>query len=180
MIDLKDIYWAAGFIDGEGWFANQKCMASMRAKQNSPELLYRLQKIFGGNVDPAYTVKSGRYKGKKIAAYYLGTEKAAGALMTLYPIMSTKRQAEIRKVLQVWKSKPLRSCKVISLFGKCAKGHDWIPTNITIRKESNKTIKQCRLCINENRLKYYYKNKDKISQKRKDKVLANKANVGVI
>ena len=67
MLETRDIYWAAGFLDGEGWFENSKNTVVIRAKQNAPELLYRLQDIFGGEVNPSYEVKSGKYKGSKHA-----------------------------------------------------------------------------------------------------------------
>ena len=164
MIKTLDIAWAAGFIDGEGWFVNQRKMPVIKVKQNSPELLYRLQSIFGGEVNPSYEIKSGKYKGKKFAQYYLGTERAAGAMMTLFPLMSIKRKEEIKKVLSIWKSQPLSSHQSIRLSGTCAKGHDWTEENIfTTTSKTGRTIKRCIICKRANSLNWYHnKNKDMV------------------
>lgn len=93
-----DLAWAAGFIDGEGNFSVTRQTKNgggqrMMAAQKDPELLYRLQEIFGGSVN--------RYKvpNSYIHYWYVTGTRARGVMLTLYKFMSAKRRAEILKAL---------------------------------------------------------------------------------
>ena len=179
MLETRDIYWAAGFLDGEGWFVNQRSMPVIKAKQNNPELLYRLQNIFGGEVNPKREIKSGKYKGNFFGEYYLGTDRAAGIMMILFPLMSQKRKEEIKEVLGVWKAKPLRSTKTIERFGKCAKGHEWIEENINTIERNGKLVQRCNLCILEAKRNWHNKNKIQVNARLRDKRNSKSSNLEV-
>lgn len=160
MIDLKDLYWAAGFLDGEGSFVYKKTRNSgvcVSAPQKGRELLDKLVDLFGGNI----------YERPNVFQWQLGGERAVGLMMTLYSLMSTKRKAQIAYSLTNWRRTPLSPTKHIALFGKCRNGHEWIEANITIEKDG----KRCRLCLN-NRVKtyrqsYYMTHKDTIKEQSK-------------
>jgi len=57
MIEMKGIYWAAGFIEGEGSFGVSQRTGIVTASQVEHECLERLRRIFGGNI---YTQRNGR------------------------------------------------------------------------------------------------------------------------
>jgi len=105
MVDIKNIYWAAGFLDGEGYFGRTRTCAHITATQVASELLERLQRLFGG------IVRHYQRKEVKHNDYYRWDfygQKAIGLIMTLYPLLSYKRKEQIKKVLLAWKSSPGR------------------------------------------------------------------------
>ena len=52
MIQIKDLYWAAGFLEGEGGFGmyGPKNAWSVQAAQVQKEPLERLKSLFGGSI----------------------------------------------------------------------------------------------------------------------------------
>lgn len=104
---VRDLEWAAGFLEGEGSFSLQWRTPAIVASQCEMFPLYRLQRIFGGKI---YPVAPQRNKlGKKLAHVWQRTGgPAVQIMMTLYGLMSPTRQAQIRKALAMWKSvKPM-------------------------------------------------------------------------
>jgi hypothetical protein len=91
---IRDLAWAAGFLEGEGCFAHDpKFSRSMvAAVQVQAEPLYRLAVLFGGHV------KSRNNKAGKFYAWNIYGARARGVSLTLYPMMSPKRQAAIRRL----------------------------------------------------------------------------------
>lgn len=108
---LKDVYWTAGFFDGEGSsaFAVDKRARVRRGhtlasiSQKDPELLHQVQRLFGGSVGPRKirsVIRGKCYRG----TYYtwqISGPRARGFLMTIYSLLSTRRQGQVRKALQV-------------------------------------------------------------------------------
>lgn len=106
-----DLHWIAGFMEGEGSFMRKRSgratskksgdvfkAISVCAAQVQREPLERLQKWLGGHV---------RFRPSKIPTqsdcYSWGVfgARARGVAMTLYPLMSPKRQGQIRVALGV-------------------------------------------------------------------------------
>ena len=116
-MNIHELYWAAGFMEGEGCFslrdrqAEAKGTASLscKASQVNPEPLYRLKELFGG---PVY----GPYKGtpsmkvrnrQPFYEWSVSGRQAAQVFMTLYPLMSDVRKKQIRRGMVVWKAAPI-------------------------------------------------------------------------
>lgn len=105
MIEARDLFWAAGFLDGEGYFAYGSSSPRVVCAQVGKELLERLQVLFGGSF---------WFQDRKIAHHQpvwyweVGGSRAIQTMMTLYGLLSSKRQREIRMVLEKWKTKPIR------------------------------------------------------------------------
>lgn len=102
MITANQIHWAAGFIDGEGCLTKYSDTPSgiiVQATQNDPELLYRLRSIFGGAV---YRHNSDG----SCHQWVTGGARAVSVMMTIYALMSSRRQARIRELLMIWRSAP--------------------------------------------------------------------------
>jgi|SRR5579872_2648762 len=169
MVSSLDVAWAAGFLEGEGTFRFTKSRSvCVSAPQKGTECLLRLQKLFGGSIYGPYT------ETHRIPQWQLTGNKAVGVMMTVYSFMSEKRKGEIKKAINIWKSIPLNSFTHIAVFGKCLKGHDWIPENIIIEYKNGKEHRRCRLCHNQlaaTRPKYlqdyYLIHKDKIKARTK-------------
>jgi hypothetical protein len=107
---LKELYWVAGFLDGEASFNINKGMTNKKGhywtnyeritvRQNERELLDRLQTYLGGSI---YRVNQ---RCNKLAnqdyMWNWGVYgiRARGAMLTLYPLMSQKRQQQIKSSL---------------------------------------------------------------------------------
>ncbi len=110
MISTKDIAWAAGFIDGEGTIqgANTGKFAMTVGQQDS-ELLFRLARIFGGYVTERTDFTSvgvirpgDKYTHRRLGFWRVYGAHAASIAMTLYPLLSTKRRAQVRRTLEPW------------------------------------------------------------------------------
>lgn len=132
MIDIKNIYWAAGFLEGEGCFQHPKHVC-VRATQKQTEPLNRLKFLFGGSLYPAYTTPGW-------PSWSLTGEKAAGLMMTIYSLMSPIRKKQINTALCKWKIQRLSTRN-----GKyCTKGHLLDNDNIELHKNGSRA---CKLCI---------------------------------
>lgn len=88
---LADLHWAAGFLDGEGCFTCAGGSQRVCGSQKDPELLYRLLAFFGGRI---YQHKN------QIPKWEVCGSRARGVMMTLYPMLSTRRQEKIRLCLK--------------------------------------------------------------------------------
>ena len=134
---LNDLYWAAGFLDGEGSFifTNPNHTACIQAGQKGIELLLRLKKMFGGSI---CTCIGGINKNRYFKWSMQGIG-AAGVMMTLYTLMSQKRQEQIKKTIALWKTyKPHSKYRT-----HCPKGHEYSLENTYIRADGKRKCKQC-------------------------------------
>jgi transposase-like protein len=102
-IKMMDLAWVAGFLEGEGSFCLLAGVAPrVTAVQVEPEPLLKLVNLFGGSIYPKKTAGYGK---KPVNYWNLGGAHGAALMMTLYPMMSSKRKEQIHKALSVWKSK---------------------------------------------------------------------------
>ena len=90
-----DLHWAAGFIEGEGCFTTSPGSQRVVVGQTQREPLERLAELFGGSVVPMKQKGLGKKPMFKWAVY---GSRARGVSWTLYPLLSTARQTQIRKV----------------------------------------------------------------------------------
>jgi transposase-like protein len=104
-IKMIDLGWAAGFLEGEGsmCFPAHKDIRVMAWQvQRAP--LDKLHDLFGGNVLAKKTLETS-WNRQPLHYWSLGGSRAAALMMTLYPLMSPKRQGEMRKTLQGWRER---------------------------------------------------------------------------
>lgn len=95
-LTTRDLEWAAGFLEGEGSFVKTMHSHNVTAPQRNLEPLLRLQALFGGTINTSW----GNGKGKLlIPRWYISGTRARGVMMTLYTLLSKKRQDQIIKVL---------------------------------------------------------------------------------
>jgi LAGLIDADG endonuclease len=101
-INLQELYWAAGFIEGEGCFTGvldkrgrNFFRATLVVSQKELEPLWRLSRIFGA---------AGMYRSKSgVTNWTINGKRAIGVMMTLWPLMSQRRRWQIEKVIAAWK-----------------------------------------------------------------------------
>ena len=88
---IKDLHWAAGVFEGEGNSIYAASSERACVSQKDPELLYRFQKLFGGTVQ---AVKKGA-----MHCWVASGSRARGFLMTMYPLLTKRRQQQVRNTL---------------------------------------------------------------------------------
>jgi hypothetical protein len=146
-ISMYELYWAAGFLEGEGCFTFTgpgRKTPQLTASQVERHPLDRLDRLFGGRI---YVQRNSKVEGNIFNHWYLGVSMSVQAMMTLYPLMSPKRQAQIERVLDVWKS-----TKRIRLKDEmyCVNGHLLVGRNrrFVDRSASGRTSYiACRACL---------------------------------
>lgn len=97
LIDTKELYWAAGFLEGEGWFANYRDHPRVGANQVQLEPLERLQNLFGSSIR--------HEKSRNLNTWEMSGPHAIGLMMTVYPLMSSRRKGQIKKAIEQWKNR---------------------------------------------------------------------------
>jgi len=144
-ISVRELYWAAGFIEGEGTFYFDRRVCSIRVPQTIKEPLDRLHRLFGGEI---YFRKRNQPNHSDQYVFRLNGRLAAAVSMMLLPLMSSKRRLQISTMIQRWRDydgAPRTGCK---------KGHPYAtsPFKITWRLngQSNKITRyrQCLVCFN--------------------------------
>ena len=89
---IRDIIWAAGFYEGEGTCGHNgghSCQVGIT--QKDAWTLRRMQALFGGGVG-----EQGR---RGCFQWHISGARARGFLMTIYGLLSPRRQAQIRAAL---------------------------------------------------------------------------------
>ena len=102
---ITQLYWAAGFLEGEGNFSSQLSRGSVNysvsAKQVNPDPLCLLVCLFGGTI--SYSTRENEntmVNSQPIFRYCVSGARARGIAMTLYSLMSSKRKAQIFGMLK--------------------------------------------------------------------------------
>lgn len=134
---MTDLHWAAGFIEGEGSFDyHNGCRITVGQMQLEP--LNKLQQLFGGGV---YLC------GKRQIGQWSLSRQAPGLMMTIFPLMSTRRKAQIAKVLFRWRSADKGKRNRQKTY--CPAGHAYAGSNLKIRPHFDtrqRTYRVCRAC----------------------------------
>ena len=89
---VHDLLWVAGIFEGEGSFGP----AQIEITQKDPWILDRCKSLFGGTV-AAYKVAG--YRQHVINRWTAHGSKARGFVMTIYQILSPRRQQRARLFL---------------------------------------------------------------------------------
>ncbi len=138
MIQTKELYWSAGFLEGEG-SVSYNTTVRMTACQVQLEPLSRLRGLFGG------AICLSKMRDSKIFAWALQGINAAGLLMTIYPLMSPRRKLQFLHVLARW-----RAAQVSTKYRlKCKHGHPF--------DSPPGAPRSCSICHRAHNLKAYKK-----------------------
>ena len=94
---LRDVAWAAGFYEGEGTCFYQPKTRSIRAVVNQVERepLEKMLRWFGGHI---YAIPA-HHSSKPSWRWVAYGARARGVLLTIYGMLSPKRQGQIRAAL---------------------------------------------------------------------------------
>jgi len=146
MISTSDIHWAAGFIDADGCVAKQGSTIAINAVQKDRWPLDKLASIFGGKVR-SYARKE--VVGRSYYRWELYGSKAAGVMMTLFTLMSPRRQKRIQELLSFWT--PLKRGNANAKKTHCKYGHEYTVENTYLKKGGGR---ECRACQRAANLRY--------------------------
>lgn len=141
-----DIAWAAGFLEGEGSFQKSRYSIRTDASQVQREPLERLQKLFGGPIYRRYQRGT-----DEIHTWAVHGQMAASIMMTLYVLMSPKRQRQILKCLGFWKTRRVYPRT------HCPQGHEYE----AVRNKQ----RRCKICCNEASRKWAKHNPEKVRKR---------------
>lgn len=111
---IMEIHWIAGFLEGEGSFtasrgSNGYPTARVEANQNQKEPLEKLHRLLGGSLrrrggkTVRFKNRSREYEQRDYWSWYAHQARARGIMMTVYSLMSPRRQDQIRNVFAAWK-----------------------------------------------------------------------------
>lgn len=144
MIAIRDLAWAAGFLEGEGSFNSQRS-PRVSAAQVQREPLERLQALFGGRI--AFRRTTAGFKKGTIWVWALSVGPSVEVMMTLWTFMSPRRRGQIEAALENWKQgRHLRRRNATHcIHGHELAGHNAMQLNGRIR---------CRECINSAKRRY--------------------------
>jgi len=105
--EIKDIHWAAGFLEGEGSFCkgtphktnSYHGTQRVQCRQNEIEPLLKLLSFFGGTIRKVSS-KSNKFASVPyIQEWTVSGSRARGVMMTLYSLLSPRRRNQITVAL---------------------------------------------------------------------------------
>ncbi len=135
---LRDIYWTAGFMEGDGSFLFGKSRhLTATASQVQRWPLERLQNLFGGRISE-HQPKNPKWS--LIHVWTLTGATAAGLMMTLYSLMSEHRKGQIKQALDGWKTKKVPNVMKRS----CPQGHPYTEENTRLYKNQRRCLECAR------------------------------------
>jgi len=136
----SELYWAVGFLEGEGSFycSEVKSLLRIMAPQKEREPLARLQQLLGGSLRTAIR----RYKGQphEMFEWDASGSRAAGIMMTVYVEMSQRRRTQIRLALSRWKAHRAHHRH----WTTCKRGHPLTVDNVYAGSDG---ARRCRTCV---------------------------------
>ena len=93
---VRDLAWAAGFIEGEGTFAWNGGTQHVAVCQVNKEPVSKLQELFGGSLrQHAARTKTNQPYWR----WFVSGSRARGVMLTLFTFMSDKRKEQVRYAL---------------------------------------------------------------------------------
>ncbi len=115
MANLKEIYWLAGWLEGEGSFLAKKHWRGggislvIRGASTDLDMVQKVAAILGASVYKRGVRKDVRpsshpEKWKQVwDAVLARSPESAAWMMTLYPLMGERRRSQIAKAIKQWK-----------------------------------------------------------------------------
>lgn len=170
-MELKDIGWIAGFLEGEGYFGITRTCSVIAVSQVNPEPLKKLQRLLGGKICHC---KNNHINHNNFDRWSVHASRAVGIMMTVFPLMSLKRRDKIRKVIQIWKDAPGRGHYNRSKRGYhnssktvCKHDHTFSRENTYVYPDGRR---ECRTCSSLYKHDHYLRNqkprREEIARKR--------------
>lgn len=102
-MEIRDIAWLAGLLEGEGCFSTATSKSPIiQLAMCDRDVVEHAARLFGAKRRPKSHDHPGRWKPQWVTAVY--GNRAAGWMMTLYPLLARRRRQKIRAILAVWRT----------------------------------------------------------------------------
>jgi len=98
-MEIKDIHWLAGLLEGEGCFGLSSGCIRISVHMTDEDIINRAAEILGARVRKE-KLQPNR---KQCWATAIYSSEAAGWMMTLYSLMGKRRKETIENALVHWK-----------------------------------------------------------------------------
>lgn len=141
MLPILELYWAAGFLEGEGCFHFGPKAVYVTATQVQRQPLERLLALFGGTIQAKR--KSRTPNAQDFYRWTVGGTRGAGIAMMMWTLMSPRRREQIEVALAKWKQLPPSRSNIMRVTGHCASGHKMTPENTGHHSAG---YRFCRIC----------------------------------
>ena len=138
-LTVADLQLLAGFLEGEGSFGQEYRRARVSANQVQRWPLDRCRQLLGGSI--CFSPKSGK---NGLYCWHLTGVAGAGLMMTLYPLLSPKRQRQCRTALSVWHT----AATANRFRTTCPKGHPYVRQWVRTRGRFQRI---CPICLRPQR-----------------------------
>lgn len=153
MTSIKEIYWLAGLLEGEGYFsaANNRDtattfkigigMTDLDVVEKASWLLNGVLRIHSNGRE-----QNGKFLHyKRVYKTQCHGDRAISWMMTIYPLMGNRRKARIRSIIAEWKEYARRK-------DRCRKcGRDYSIVKIRSGWNRGKTQQRCFYCRDKHR-----------------------------
>ena len=94
---LHDIYWVAGIYEGEGSTCKNSKSITVSVAQKDNWLLEKCKQLFGGVIyHPTDTNNH-----KRVSEWVIHGSRARGFALTIYSLLSPRRQQQIKRAMEV-------------------------------------------------------------------------------
>lgn len=108
ILSVNDIYWLAGLFDGEASFywspSSRSCQIQLA--MTDEDIIQKVCKLL--NHPKYYLKKKQKEHHKQCYSIHMCGKEAIGLMMTLYTLMSKRRQATFEYIISEWKKVPNR------------------------------------------------------------------------
>jgi hypothetical protein len=104
VIKTNDIYYLAGWLEGEGCFSIYRKNHTVVSIQGTSTDKDTLEKVASLLKAKTYFYKPKNKNWSSSWSFTLTGRKAIAWMMTLYPLMGSRRQEKIKECIQAWKT----------------------------------------------------------------------------
>lgn len=146
MPDTRDIVWVAGLLEGEAWFGANRATPVISLSMLDEDVVSRASQVLGASRVLTYEQNDCR---RPVHRACVRGGKAAGWMMTLYPLMGYRRQEQIRDALATWRQAAVANGRKTH----CPAGHPYDEKNTALERRGQFVLRHCRTCKNEKRRK---------------------------
>lgn len=101
---MKDIYWLAGLLEGDGCFTVALGRyPTIKVDMYDRDIVQRVRSILKPRTSRRLSFHQRKDRKQPIYETTLTGDKAIGWMMTLYPLMGQRRQARIKELITQWR-----------------------------------------------------------------------------
>lgn len=145
-MNINELYWAAGFFDGEGnvGFAEKgkKFYIQISQKSTNVEVLERFKSAVD-NIGMINTYKDGYASTGRKAMYQVSSKEALNVINLILPYLSSAKREQANHAVLIYKNHKDKFEKY------CRNGHERTSSSLTFDSRGNK---MCRIChVNTNK-----------------------------